>query len=88
MFEVGWLVVRIQWYDLVDDSSSVRGAAFVLLPEKLWIAVAPLLRLRGLKFAAGPGGPACRSLRSDITSLNYLSSDIHNTITNSLGKHT
>ena len=39
------------------------------------IHVSALIRLSGLRFAPGPGGPADRQMRSGITKLYYLSRD-------------
>ena len=49
------------------------------LQERL-IHVSSLIRLGGLLFAPGPGGPARRQMRSGVTKLHYLSRDVHHSI--------
>ena len=44
------------------------------------IHVSSLIRLCGLRFAPGPGGPADRQMRSGVTKLYYLSKDVHHSI--------
>ena len=44
------------------------------------IHVSSLIRLGGLLFAQGPGGPAARQMRSGVTKLHYLSMDVHHSI--------
>ena len=44
------------------------------------IHVNALIRLGGLRFAPGPGGPAGREMRSGVTKLHFLSRDVHHSI--------
>ena len=44
------------------------------------IHVSSLIRLGGLKFAPGPGGPAARNMCSGVTKLYYLSRDVYHSI--------
>ena len=57
-------------------SYSLKGGK---MQERL-IHVSSLIRLGGLRFAQGPGGPADRSMRSGVTKLYYLSRDVHHSI--------
>jgi hypothetical protein len=86
-YEEGWLVVPAQWYALRQKSE--RG--YELLPEKVWILVNAIIRLKGLAFRANQSGPQQRQLRSNATGpygmqrtrgpgLSFLDEDTHNRI--------
>ena len=69
---------------------SERG--YRLLPEKRYLVVNSLVRLKGLKFSRTQGGPQQRSLRDSATGpaatarkqgvggLSFFSEDMHNTV--------
>mmetsp|Transcript_4442 Transcript_4442/g.11661 ORF Transcript_4442/g.11661 Transcript_4442/m.11661 type:complete len:287 (+) Transcript_4442:209-1069(+) len=82
-FEAGDLVVKTSYYKL--KSASLEGGlrSYSLMDgkqEERLIHVSALIRLHGLKFAPGPGGPAARESRSGVTKLHYLSRDVHHSI--------
>ena len=88
VFEEGWLIVPAQYYKL--EQVSERG--YRLLPEKRFLVVNALIRLKGLAFHRTQGGPQQRDLRTTATGpaaaarkagvggLSFLSEDMHNTI--------
>ena len=88
VFEEGWLIAEAQWYKL--EQVSERG--YRLLPEKRYIVVNAMVRLKGLAFNRTQGGPQQRTLRTTATGpaaaarkegvggLSFLSEDMHNTI--------
>ena len=63
VFEEGWLIVQAQYYKL--EQVSERG--YRLLPEKRYLVVNSLVRLKGLEFSRTQGGPQQRSLRGCAT---------------------
>ena len=79
-FTAGDLVVKIKYFKL--ENAAIEGGlrSYSLLEEERLIAVSSMIRVGGLKFSPGAGGPAGRSLRSGVTKLYYLGRDTHNTI--------
>ena len=84
-FEAGDLVVRISYYKLIDPSVEGGFRSYELLDGKTrerLIHVSSLIRLQGLIFSQGPGGPAGRGLRSadGKAKVYYLSRESDNSI--------
>ena len=82
-FEAGDLVVKVSYYKL--ESPDLQGGfrSYSLLEGKKHerlLHVSALIRMVGLLFAPGPGGPAARESRSGVTKLKYLSKDVHHSI--------
>ena len=50
MFEEGWLIVPIKWYNLVPGTTR----AYTLLPERVLLVVSTTVRLSGLTFTKAP----------------------------------
>ena len=63
---VGYLVVRAQWLSLRLEQRECEGKlrSYTLLAAETLIIVNHMVRLAGLRFSPGPGGPADRQLRS------------------------
>lgn len=80
--EEGWLVVEIQWFEMVDD----ERRAYRLNPEKKLLVVNTLVRLLGIKFepCAGPR-VTLRSGRGH-GQMCILSEDMHYAIMYGLGE--
>ena len=73
-FEKGDLVVRISYYKL---AATVEGGfrKYWLMDGKKqerMIHVSSLIRIQGLMFSPGPGGPAGRVNRREIVKMYYL----------------
>lgn len=82
-FEKGDLVVKISYFKL--ESKKLEGSfrTYPLLSGKeqeRMVHVSSLVRLQGLKFSQGPGGPQGRSMRSGVTKLYYFGQDAHNSV--------
>ena len=82
-FDAGDLVVKVSYYKL--EKAGLEGGlrSYSLLGAKKQerlIHVSSMVRLSGLLFAPGPGGPAARDMRSGVTKLHFLSKDVHNSI--------
>ena len=77
VFEAGWLVVRVRWYEL----KQVSQRAYVLKPEERIVPVNAIVRLTGLAFSnAYSAGRETRSATAAGSSLLFLDEDIHNLI--------
>ena len=63
---VGYLVVKTQWLRLEQRECEGKSASLLptLLAAETLIIVNHMVRLAGLRFSPGPGGPADRQLRS------------------------
>ena len=84
-FEAGDLVVRISYYSLINPDVEGGFRSYKLLEGKQlerWIHVSSLIRLQGLMFSQGPGGPAGRIPRSadDKAKMYYRSRESDNSI--------
>ena len=84
-FEAGDLVVRISYYKLINTEVEGGFRSYELLdgkPRERLIHVSSLIRLQGLIFSQGPGGPAGRGLRSadGKTKVYLLSRESDNSI--------
>jgi hypothetical protein len=84
-FGAGDLVVRISYYKLIDPEVQGGFRTYELLEGKQqerWIHVSSLIRLQGLTFSQGPGGPAGRVPRSadGKAKIYYLSRESDNSI--------
>eukprot|EP00966_Prymnesium_polylepis_P257580 5950579-Prymnesium_polylepis.1 len=84
-FEAGDLVVRVSYYKLIHPNVEGGFRTYKLLDGKQlerMIHVSSLIRLQGLKFSQGPGGPAGRVPRSatGVEKIYYLSRDTDNNI--------
>jgi hypothetical protein len=82
-FEKGDLVVKASYYKLERANLEGGFRAYVLVEGKQHerlLHVSSLIRLKGLVFDKGPGGPADRALRSGVTKLYYVGSLLHNSI--------
>ena len=76
----------------VAPLSQVSERGYRLLPEKRYLVVNSLVRLKGLEFSRTQGGPQQRSLRGSATGpaaaarkqgvggLSFFSEDMHNTV--------
>ena len=81
--KLGDLVVRVSYYRLEEAGLEGGLRSYSLLERKKQerlIHVSSLIRLGGLLFAQGPGGPAARQMRSGVTKLHYLSRGVHHSI--------
>jgi hypothetical protein len=80
MFSEGDLIVKVNYFKL--ENAHVEGGlrSYSLLEETRGIHVSALIRVAGVQFSPGAGGPAGRALRSGVTKLYYLSSDSHNSL--------
>jgi hypothetical protein len=88
LFEAGWLVVKVQWYQYKPTYNRATQRAYGLKPDVMTVTVNPLLRILGIRFevgAAGEGGQ--RTLRSGAQSIQLLSSDTHNSILNCIADY-
>ena len=61
---VGHLVVKAQWLRLEQRECEGKLRSYMLLAAETLIIVNHMVRLAGLRFSPGPGGPADRQLRS------------------------
>ena len=77
VFEAGWLVVRVRWYQL--EQVSQRG--YVLLPHERIIPVNAIVRLLGLAFTNSySAGRGTRSARAAGSFLHFFDEDSHNVV--------
>ena len=60
----GYLVVKAQWLRLEQRECEGKLRSYTLLEAETLIIVNHMVRLAGLRFSPGPGGPADRQLRS------------------------
>ena len=82
-FEKGDLVVKISYYNMETKDLDGGFSSWSLMEGKAQerlIHVSAMIRLQGLKFSPGPGGPQQRSLRSGVTKLHFLSRDTKNSL--------
>ena len=64
-----------------DGTASAAFTVAATMPDPSRPSLSqPGVRLSGLKFAPGPGGPQDRQMRSGVTKLYYLSRDGHHSI--------
>ena len=59
----GWLVVKVKWLKLEKKVEEGRLRAYSVLDAEILLVVNHMVRLGGLRFADGPGGPQGRELR-------------------------
>ena len=64
--ERGWLVVKAQWLKLEKKECEGGLRAYSLLDGEVLLVVNHTVRLGGLQFAQGKGGPQGRELRAPI----------------------
>lgn len=62
--EEGWLVVKAKWLKLEKADCEGGLRAYSLLDAEVLLVVNHTVRLAGLRFADGKGGPAGRELRA------------------------
>lgn len=77
------LNLKVSYYKLQATGLEGGFRSYMLVGAKKQerlIHVSALIRLGGLRFAPGPGGPADRQMRSGVTKLYYLSRDVHHSI--------
>ena len=80
VFEEGYLIVPIRWYELVDTER--RG--YKLHTEVRHVVVNAMIFLDGLQFEGGQGGPQGRNLRAGPdTGLSFLGLETQNYILDS-----
>jgi len=83
-FEKGYLVVRISYYKLINPNLAGGFRSYKLVEGKQQerIHVSSLIRLQGLRFSPGPGGPADRFPHSAAGKDNvyYLRRETDNSI--------
>jgi hypothetical protein len=82
-FEKDDLVVKASYYRL--EATGLEGGlrSYSLMgskPQERLLHVSSLIRMAGLRFAPGPGGPADRAMRSGVTKLFYMNRDLHHCI--------
>lgn len=80
-FEKGDCVINISYFKLEEQDLEGGFDSYSLVEGKTnerMIHVSSLIRLKGLKFSQGPGGPQVREMRSVVTKLYYLGRDAHN----------
>ena len=68
----GYLVVKAQWLRLEQRECEGKLRSYTLLEAETLIIVNHMVRLAGLRFSPGPGGPADRQLRSAREKLYYM----------------
>ena len=68
----GYLVVKAQWLRLEQRECEGKLRSYTLLEAETLIIVNHMVRLAGLRFSPGPGGPADRQLRSAREKLYYI----------------
>ena len=77
VFEAGWLVVRIKWYSLKQNSQ--RG--YILKPEERIVPVNSTVRLLGLAFSNSyVAGRMSRSATAAGSGLHFFDEDNHNLV--------
>jgi hypothetical protein len=77
VFEAGWLVVRVQWYELKQVSQ--RG--YVLKREERIVPVNAIVRLLGLAFSNSySAARETRSATAAGSSLHFFDEDSHNLV--------
>ena len=64
---VGHLVVKAQWLRLEQRECEGKLRSYTLLAAETLIIVNHMVRLAGLRFSPGPGGPADRQLRRAVS---------------------
>ena len=74
---VGYLVVKAQWLRLEQRECEGKLRSYTLLEAETLIIVNHMVRLAGLRFSPGPGGPADRQLRSAREKLYYIGLQTH-----------
>ena len=58
LFEEGWWIVEIQWYERVEQGKDASARKYKLLPDsKRLLAVNALIRVGGLEFEGGQRVP-------------------------------
>jgi hypothetical protein len=62
--EEGWLIVKAKWLKLEKADCEGGLRAYSLLDAEVLLVVNHMVRLGGLRFADGKGGPAGRELRA------------------------
>ena len=74
----GYLVVKAHWLRLEQRECEGKLRSYTLLEaETLIIVNHMMVRLAGLRFSPGPGGPADRQLRSAREKLYYIGLHTH-----------
>jgi hypothetical protein len=77
VFEAGWLVVRVHWYEL--EQVSQRG--YMLKPVERIVPVNAIVRLLGLEFSNNySAGRKTRSATAVGSSLHFFDEDSHNLV--------
>ena len=79
----GYLVVKAQWLRLEQRECEGKLRSYTLLEAETLIIVNHMVRLAGLRFSPGPGGPADRQLRSAREKLYYFAWPTYRRITRS-----
>ena len=73
----GYLVVKAHWLRLEQRECEGKLRSYTLLEAETLIIVNHMVRLAGLRFSPGPGGPADRQLRSAREKLYYIGLQTH-----------
>ena len=79
-FEKDDLVVKVSYYKLEKKDLEGGFRSYSLVAGERMIHVSSMIRLSGLMFSPGPGGPAGRVMRSGVTKLYYFSRESHNSV--------
>lgn len=76
-FEAGWLVVRVNWYELVQSSQR----AYILRPTERIIPVNSIVRMLGIQFSNSySAGRKTRSATAAGSTLHFFDEDSHNLV--------
>lgn len=79
--ERGWLVVRAQWLKLEQQECEGGLRSYSMLDAETLIVINHTVRLSGLRFSKGKGGPQNRILRSEASGkLLHISLETHHSI--------
>jgi hypothetical protein len=79
LIEKGYLVVKAQWLKLKEKNGEGGRRSYTLLDAEVLLVVNHMVRLSGLKFEDGKGGPAGRELRGEaaLKFMYYFSREAH-----------
>ena len=83
--EEGYLVVKAQWLKLKEKNGEGGRRSYTLLDAEVLLVVNHMVRLSGLQFDAGKGGPSDRNLRvpkgkEASLKVYYISRETHHSL--------
>ena len=82
----GYLIVKAQWLKLKEKSGEGGRRSYTLLDGEILLVVNTMVRLSGLQFDKGKGGPAGRELRTpkglkeSAAKVYYISRETHHSL--------